>query len=84
MNLYVGMLIQSSGGEGQNRTERVVGISNLGADIITVDIFNPRGLPVRSKRVDLEASLAAGEVRTLSDDPYATLRRPEHDIDANQ
>lgn len=80
-NLYAGALVQSSNGEGQHLTERVVRISKLNGDVITIDIFHPRALPVRRKRVDLEAALAAGDTRILDADPYASLRRPEQEID---
>src|SRR5947209_3599557 len=80
-NLYAGALIQTTDGEGQNVTERVLRVSPLGGDLITIDIFHPRALPVRRKRVDLEAAIAAGDTRVLDADPYASLRRPEHEID---
>lgn len=80
-NLYAGALIQSTDGEGQNITERILRVSPLDGDVITIDIFHPRALPVRRKRVDLEAALAVGDPRVLEADPYASLRRPEHEID---
>jgi hypothetical protein len=81
MNLYAGALVQSSNGEGQNLTERILRVSKLNGNVITIDIFHPRALPIRRNRVDLEAALASGDTRILDEDPYASLRRPEHEID---
>jgi hypothetical protein len=75
------MLVQSSDGEGQNLTERVLCVSKHNDDVITIDIFHTRALPVRRKRIDLEAAITAGDTRVLEEDPYASLRRPEHEID---
>lgn len=79
-SLYAGAIIQSTDDEGQNVTERLLRVSRPDGDVITIDIFRPRALPVRRKHVDLEAAIAAGDTRVLEADPYASLRRPEHEI----
>ena len=80
-NLYVGALVQSSDAEGEVLVERIIYISRFKGDIILIDIFHPRGLPIRRRRVDVEAGVASGDTRLLTEDPYAALRLPEHEIE---
>lgn len=80
MNLYLNMLIEWQSEEAKTRIERVLLLDPSGTDLVTIEINNPKALPIWQKSKELKAALRSKEVRILEVDPYAALLRPESAI----
>jgi hypothetical protein len=79
MKLFVNMLLEWQS-ETETRTERLLWIDPSGTDVVTIEILNPKALPVFQKHKDIEAAIASNQARVLEVDPYASLLRPEETI----
>jgi hypothetical protein len=50
--------------------------------IVTIELLNSKALPIWHKAKEIEENIAAGVVRILQVDPYASLQRPDETISA--
>jgi putative transposase len=81
--LYVNTLLEwqyEDDGELQRRIERVLWIDPSGADVVTIELFTARALPIFQKQKEIEKALEGQQAKVLEHDPYASLRRPEASI----
>lgn len=80
MNLCVNMLLEQHSHQARASIQRVLWIDPSGSDLVTIEIDNPKALPVWHKCLDLETMISAQVVRVLEVDPNAALLRPESAI----
>ena len=80
MSLCLNMLLGWQRDEAEPCTERLLWFDPSGTDAVTIEINNRKALPKWQKLKDLEAAIAATELRILEVDPYAVLLRPESAI----
>lgn len=80
MTLYLNMLLEWQSEEAETRIDRVLLLDPSGTDLVTIEINNPKALPIWQKSKELDAAITAREVRVLEVDPYAALLRPESAI----
>lgn len=80
MNLWVNMLLEWSNPYLESRIERILWIDQSGTDVVTIEINQPRALPIWQKSLELETEIASQNANILTVDPYATLLRPENTI----
>jgi hypothetical protein len=83
MSLCVNLLLEWLHEQTEVRIERVLWIDPSGTDVVTIEIDNPKALPVWQKCKDLETAFVAKEIRPLEVDPYSALLRPEGTIPEN-
>jgi hypothetical protein len=74
------MLLEWKSEQSQPRIQRVLKIDPSGTDLVTIEINNPKALPIWQKCKEFEEAIAAGELCILQVDPYAVLLRPESEI----
>jgi hypothetical protein len=77
------MLLEWESDEAEPCIERLLWLDPSGTDAVTIEINNRKALPKWQKIKDLEAAIAAKELRILEVDPYAALLRPESTIPEN-
>ncbi|MEA5497542.1 Mu transposase C-terminal domain-containing protein [Limnoraphis robusta Tam1] len=83
MKLYINMLwewkLQGSE-DAESRIERLLWTDISGVDIATIEILNPKALPMFQKYKDIEFAIENQHIQILEVDPYATLLRSEETI----
>ncbi|MBW4540402.1 MAG: DDE-type integrase/transposase/recombinase [Myxacorys chilensis ATA2-1-KO14] len=82
MKLFVNMLLEWQSDTEASRIERLLWIDPSYTDVATIELLNPKALPVWQKCKDLEEALAARQAHVLEIDPYASLLKPEDTIPA--
>jgi hypothetical protein len=80
MSLCLNLLLEWESDEADPCIERLLWLDPSGTDAVTIEINNRKALPKWQKLKDLEAAIAAKELRILEVDPYAALLRPESAI----
>lgn len=82
MEFLINLLIEYPNSCGRSPIERVLWVAPEGDCLYTIDINNPRAWPVYRRTAELEAALTSKAARVLETDPYASLIRPDDQIDA--
>jgi hypothetical protein len=81
MELYKNTLIEWRTETTKRHVERVLWIKPDGIGMFTIDIFDPKAWSVCRNAADIEADLETKAACILEEDPYASLIRPEEEID---
>ncbi len=84
MKLTINLLVEwhAIGSDDRAHVERVLWVSPSARELVVIDIFNRTALPQLRSCDEVEYALIAGTASILGTDPFATLLRPEGDIDA--
>ena len=77
MKLFVNMIVEWLSDNETRRIDRLLWIDPSYTDVVTIELLNPKALPVFQKCKELEDALAALQARILEIDPYASLLQPE-------
>lgn len=80
MEYFINLLIEWSSDNGPSRVERVLWIAPEGTCLYTIDIQNAKAWPVYRRTEDITTDLTTKAARVLESDPYASLIRPENEI----
>jgi hypothetical protein len=80
MEYFINLLIEWSSDHGPSRVERVLWIAPEGTCLYTIDIQDAKAWPVYRRTEDLTTDLTTKAARVLESDPYASLIRPENEI----
>ena len=80
MEYFINLLIEWPSHNGRTRVERVLWIAPEGTCLYTIDIHDAKAWPVYRRTDDLTADLTSKAARVLESDPYASLIRPEDEI----
>jgi putative transposase len=80
MKLFVNMLLEWHQNAEDSKIERLLWIDPSYTDVATIELLNPKALPVWQKCRDLEDAIANHQAHILEIDPYAPLFRPEDTI----
>ena len=62
------------------RVDRVLWIDPSGTDVVTIDIFDERALPMMQQAQVILSAIRNNDALVLKSDPYASLLLPELDI----
>jgi putative transposase len=82
MNLCINQVLEWLPDNETAHIFRVLWIEQSGTDVVTIELLNSKALPRRHKVREIEENIAAGVVRILQVDPYASLQRPDETISA--
>lgn len=83
MNLIVNQLIEWVGDDQpQSRCERILWLDPSAAEVVTIDVDDPKAWPVRHRQTEILTALERGDLRLLAVDPYSCLAQPEHQLKA--
>jgi len=80
MRLFVNMLLEWQSDTEASRIERLLWIDPSYTDVATIELLNPKALPVWQKCQELEEAIANQQAQVLEIDPYASLLKPEDTI----
>jgi hypothetical protein len=80
MEFFINLLIEWSSDNGPSRVERVLWIAPEGTCLYMIDIHDSKAWPVYRRTDDLTTDLTTKAARVLDSDPYASLIRPENQI----
>lgn len=80
MKLFVNMLLEWQSDTETPQIERLLWIDSSYTDVATIELLNPKALPVWKKCKELEEALVTQQARVLEIDPYAFLLKPEDTI----
>lgn len=76
MNLLVNQLLcWQSDNEADTQIDRILWIDFSGADVVTIDIYDPYAQPILQKHEHMMAAIAANRASILQEDPYAKILR---------
>src|SRR6185503_13665967 len=81
MELYINTLIEWRTETTKRHVERVLWIKPDGTGMFTIDIFDPKAREIYRETSDINADLETKAACILEEDPYASLVRPEDEID---
>lgn len=81
MELYKNTLIEWPTETTTRHVERILWIKPDGTGMFTIDIFDPKAREIYRHTSDINADLETKAACILEDDPYASLIRPEEEID---
>lgn len=82
MNLLPGSLLELTSTNGSHEEVRVVDLQPAGDRIYLVRTDLSHALPTPRKLSEIQAGLADGSIKTLTNDRFAALQRPEESIPA--
>jgi len=71
MTLQINSLFQNELEKDTRRVERILFLDGPYENLVKIDIFDPRALPVWQNVLELERSLSLGDLRILEKDPLA-------------
>ena len=80
MTLHLNALLQAEIEPVVKRVERILYIDGLGEQVVTIEVFNPRALPVWQEAAELEGALRLGHLRVLVHDPLISFRGSEETL----
>ncbi len=80
MKLFVNMLLELQSNTEASRIERLLWIDPSYTDVATIELLNPKALPVWQKCKELEEAIVTQQAYILEIDPYAFLLKPEETI----
>ncbi|MCY7323292.1 MAG: hypothetical protein LH660_16185, partial [Phormidesmis sp. CAN_BIN36] len=80
MRLFVNMLLERQSDTEVLRIERLLWIDPSYTDVATIELLNPKALPVWQKCKELEEAIDTPQAYVLGIDPYASLLKPEDTI----
>ena len=72
MSLWVNMLLLFHLSNDQVSIERILWIDSSGKDVVTIEINNPKALPIWKQGQELEVALHSGTATIVEFDPYGT------------
>ncbi|MBW4522821.1 MAG: transposase family protein [Scytolyngbya sp. HA4215-MV1] len=80
MKLFVNMLLEWQSETEASRIERLLWVDSSYTDVATIELLNPKALPIWQKCKELEEAISSQQAQVLEVDPYASLLKPEDTI----
>ena len=77
MTLQVNLLLQNETATDTKSVERILYIDLHGENLVKIDVFAPRALPIWQSSTELELALTRGDLRILEKDPLLRLVEAE-------